>query len=156
MAKQGRPTKYLPEYDDQAYKLCLLKTTDKDLANFFDVEESTINNWKIDHPSFLESLKAGKIRADSEVAAKLHERATGYSHEEDKIFCNANGEVTVVKTTKHYPPDTGAAFIWLKNRANWVDKNEVELSGALSFAEALAEATKDKKDSIDKEQKPSQ
>ena len=120
----GRPTDYKTEYTEQAYKLCLLGATDKDMANFFGVCEATINNWKKECPEFLESLKRGKIKADAEVAKSLFHRATGYEHPEDKIFCT-NGEVTTVKTIKHYPPDTAAAFIWLKNRAGWRDKQEV-------------------------------
>lgn len=121
----GQPTKYKPEYNNQAYKLCLLGSTDKQLGDFFEVDESTINNWKIAHPKFLESIKKGKVVADAEVAEKLYHRALGYEHPEDKIFCT-DGKVTTVKTTKHYPPDTAAAFIWLKNRAGWKDKQEHE------------------------------
>ena len=120
----GRLTDYKEEYEEQAYKLCLLGATDKEMADFFDVCEATINNWKIQYPAFLESLKNGKVKADAEVAKSLYHRALGYKHLEDKIFCT-NGEVTTVETTKHYPPDTAAAFIWLKNRAGWKDKQEV-------------------------------
>lgn len=120
----GRPTDYKAEYTEQAYKLCLLGATDKNMAEFFGVCEATINNWKNEHPEFLGSLKKGKIKADAEVAAKLFHRATGYEHPEDKIFCT-DGRVTTVRTIKHYPPDTAAAFIWLKNRAGWRDKQEV-------------------------------
>jgi len=120
----GRPTDYKTEYEEQAYKLCLLGATDKDMADFFGVCEATINNWKNEYPAFLESLKRGKIKADAEVAKSLYHRALGYEHPEDKIFCT-NGDVTTVETIKHYPPDTAAAFIWLKNRAGWRDKQEV-------------------------------
>lgn len=120
----GRPTDYKVEYVEQAFRLCLLGATDKDMADFFDVCEDTINEWKKVHPEFSESLKRGKIKADAEVANSLYHRALGYEHPEDKIFCT-NGEVTTVETIKHYPPDTAAAFIWLKNRAGWRDKQEV-------------------------------
>lgn len=36
----GRPTKYKKEYDDQAFKLCLLGATDKEIADFFEVNRS--------------------------------------------------------------------------------------------------------------------
>lgn len=127
MAKkaQGRPSRYKKEYDEQARKLCLLGATDKELADFFDVAESTINLWKIKHKSFSESLKEGKQIADANIADKLYNRALGYSHPEDKIF-NDNGVALVVPTTKHYPPDVTAAIFWLKNRqpSNWRDKPE--------------------------------
>lgn len=40
MSKGGRPTKYKEEYTDQAYKLCLLGATDKEMADFFERDRS--------------------------------------------------------------------------------------------------------------------
>lgn len=121
----ARPTKYKTEYCKLAYKLCLLKATDAQIGDALEVDERTINRWKIEYPKFRQSLKDGKEKADADVAKALYHRAVGYSHPEDKIFCT-NGVVTTVKTIKHYPPDTAAAFIWLKNRAGWTDKQETE------------------------------
>lgn len=119
----GRPTDYKEEYNEQAYKLCLLGATDAELADFFNVVESTINLWKLNHPLFSESIKGGKMQADSEVANKLFKRATGYEHEDVdiKMF---EGEIIQTKLIKHYPPDTAAGIFWLKNRqkTKWMDK----------------------------------
>lgn len=125
----GRPSKYKTEYAEQAYKLCLLGATDKELADFFEVDERTINRWKDDVPEFCQSLKRGKYEADATIASKLYHRAKGYEHPEDKIF-NDNGEPLVVPTIKHYPPDTTAAIFWLKNRqpAKWRDKTEQDVN----------------------------
>lgn len=125
----ARPSKYKEEYSEQAYKLCLLGATDKDLANFFEVDEATINRWK-DKPEFCESLKRGKMEADAVIAQKLFHRAKGYEHPEDKIF-NDSGTPLIVPTTKHYAPDTTAAIFWLKNRQPklWRDKQEIETTG---------------------------
>lgn len=125
----GRPTKYIDEYAEQTYKLCLLGATDKDLADFFSVAESTINEWKTNHSEFSESIKRGKKKADAEVAESLYKRACGYSHPEVKVFNNL-GQPLIVPLVKHYPPDTAAAFIWLKNRAGWKDKQEVDIGSA--------------------------
>ena len=48
----GRPTLFKEEYLEQAYKLCLLGATDADLADFFGVDEDTINLWKRTHKDF--------------------------------------------------------------------------------------------------------
>jgi len=45
--KVGRPTDYKEDFNEQAYKLCLLGAIDKDLADFFDIAESTLNEWKL-------------------------------------------------------------------------------------------------------------
>ncbi|MCO6427132.1 hypothetical protein [Nitrosomonas communis] len=75
----------------------------------------------------MESINKGKLEADSKVAESLYKRATGYSHPDTHVS-NYQGEITLTEITKHYPPDTAAAFIWLKNRqpSKWKDKVEVK------------------------------
>ena len=130
MAKKspGQPTKYREQYNEQARKLCLMGYTDKDLAGFFEVAESTINNWKIEHPSFLESLKLGKEVADAEVTASLYQRATGYSHTETKVF-NNQGEIVTHDVKRIYPPDPISIKYWLNNRQpeRWREKVETDV-----------------------------
>ena len=141
MAEVGRPSSYNDKTSEQAYKLCLLGSTDAQLADFFEVSETTINNWKHEHPEFLESIKRGKSIADAEVANSLFQRAKGYSHPEEKIF-NNNGEEMRVKTIKHYPPDAVSAIFWLKNRQKdgWRDKQTVEHEVSDSVAERIVRA----------------
>ena len=134
----GRPTDYKEEFVEQVYKLCLLGATDIEIADFFDVCEDTINNWKKEHEEFFVSLKNGKLLADADIANSLYNRAKGYEHAEAKIF-NDQGTPLVVDTIKHYPPDTGACALWLKNRQpkKWRDKIEVDnkISGELTVNE---------------------
>lgn len=121
----GRPTKYLISFIPQVYKLSLLGATDKEISDFFEISESTLNEWKIKYPKFSESIKRGKQIADGEVADKLFKRATGYEHPEVDIKVIKN---KIVKTilTKHYPPDPTSMIFWLKNRQKkkWRDKFE--------------------------------
>lgn len=125
----GRPSKYKPEYNDLAYKFCLLHATDEKLAEFFEVDEATINRWKVDYPEFCKSIKEGKEIADMEVAKSLVHRAKGYSHKEDKIFLH-EGQPVIVPTVKHYAPDTLAAMYWLNNRNpnRWKQKQEIDIN----------------------------
>ncbi len=108
-------SRYLPEYNEQVFRLCLLGSTDKMLADYFDVSEQTINNWKRNHPDFFESIKRGKLSADANVALGLYERAIGCSHVATHIS-DFEGNVTATDYVKHYPPDTKAAITWLRNR----------------------------------------
>lgn len=133
----GRPTKYKKEYNDMVVKLCLMGATDKKIADFFNVAESTINLWKLKEPEFSESIKKGKIVADANVAASLYKRATGYevtTQKAIKVRTHKNGEgshedVKVVTVKESFPPDTTAIIFWLKNRVSDVynDKHQIEL-----------------------------
>lgn len=126
----GRPTEYRYEYAAQAERLCkLLGATDAQLAEFFGVTEQTINNWKLAHEEFFESIRRGKVFADAVIAEALFHRAKGYSHSAVKIMQD-KGEPLVVDYVEHYPPDTAAASLWLRNRQpeKWRDKVETEHS----------------------------
>lgn len=125
----GRPSAYRKEYAEQAYKFCLLGADDARLAHLFEVSEQTINAWKTAHPEFLESLKKGKDLADAEIAQSLFHRAKGYSHPEVDIKV-IDGRIVQTPLVKHYPPDTGAAMAWLKNRqsSKWRDRQDVNHS----------------------------
>lgn len=127
----GRPTRYRKEFAEQAEKLCRLGATDVELADFFGIDERTLNRWKQNHREFCQSLKEGKSQADAEVASKLFKRATGYSHSDTK-FATHEGKITDAREyTKHYPPDTIACIFWLKNRRPdlWRDKIGHEHTG---------------------------
>lgn len=123
--EEGRPTKYEAKYNKQAEKLCKLGATDKEMADFFEIVESTLNLWKKEYPKFSESIKKGKLFADANVAESLYKRATGYSHPEVDIRV-INDRIVTTALTKHYPPDTAALIFWLKNRQKkkWRDKIE--------------------------------
>ena len=122
---RGRPTKYRAEFAEQARRLALLGQTDAEMAAFFGCSEASFHRWKKVHKDFCESIKAGKADADSKVADALYQRAIGYSHPDTHIS-NYQGKITARPLTKHYPPDTAAAFIWLKNRQpdKWRDRIE--------------------------------
>lgn len=128
-AKRGRPSGYLPPYARQAFKLCLLGATDAQLADFFGCNQTTLYRWQARVPEFRKSITRGKLAADAEVAHSLYQRALGYSHKAEKIVYQraevlGEGETAEIqpghfeRTTfvEHYPPDTPAASLWLRNR----------------------------------------
>lgn len=140
-AKAGRPSAFKPEYCEQARKLCLLGLIDKELAEYFEVSEQTLNTWKHAHPEFLESLKKGKQFADAEVSASLYQRAVGYEHDDTALHV-VDKVVVATPIRKIYPPETVAAIFWLKNRqlGKWRDKVEQDVKVThRTLAEELAE-----------------
>lgn len=142
----GRPTDYRPEYPEQAFKQCLAGATDEQLAQFFGVNEDTINQWKRKHPAFSERLRAGKEVACGEVANALYRAALGYERTVEKVV---DGEVVACK--EDVPGDVGAMKYFLNNRSgrsgrHW--KNDPEVSVEVNNetlrlpAEIIAEARK--------------
>lgn len=155
--KGGRPTAYKEEYDKQAEKLCLLGATDAELADFFEVTETTINNWKNDYPSFFESIKRGKQLADANVADRLYQRAIGYEHDSEEIKVINIGDfqqaVERVPVRKIYPPDATSAIFWLKNRQpkKWRDKQEIDMNNNVSYTNLTPEEAKKLAKDLDSE-----
>lgn len=117
--------KYCPEFAEQAYKLCRLGATDWDIAEFFEVNTTTIWRWQARYPEFHEALKRAKDAADDRVERSLYSRATGYTFDSVKVM-NVDGEVVKVPIIEHVPPEVTACIFWLKNRrpAEWRDKTD--------------------------------
>ena len=145
--KCGRPTKYKDEYNLQAEKMCKLGATDIELADFFNVCEDTIYEWKNVYVAFSESIKKGKDIFDTRnVENSLRTRAQGLTVTEERQTTRKlklddqnpdeiEGEIIdTTITKKELPPDTAAAIFWLKNRDSkrWKDKQDVEHSGEIT------------------------
>jgi hypothetical protein len=129
----ARPSKYRPEYVEQAQKLCALGATDNDVAEFFGVQARTIYRWQNEHPEFCQSLKVGKEEADTRVVRSLYHRANGYTFDAVKIFMPAShSEPVYAPYREHVPPDVTACIFWLKNRRPdlWRDKVDHAHGGA--------------------------
>lgn len=133
----GRPTKFKPEFVEQARKLAALGATDREVAEFFGVNERSLNRWKHDHEEFCQSLKVGKDTADQRVEQALYRRAIGYT-QDDTHFSSYEGSVTQTAYVKQIPPDTTAAIFWLKNRKpdEWREKAHVEHEGTVEVTDA--------------------
>lgn len=130
MAKRevGRPTKYKKTYAKMAKKICSIwPAIDSELAEFFEVDEDTIYEWKKVHPEFSESIKWGKAVQDGLVEKKLFERAVGYNFTQEKITHLGDR----VQIEQHVIPDVTAQKFWLNNRRadRWQDKSSTELTG---------------------------
>ena len=137
---RGRPPKYRPEFAERVTDLCLLGATNEELAKVFGVTTPpSIAGW-IPVPNFREAIKQGRELADAQVARALYLKATGQWTQPavkiaTKIEILPDGtEIKaehIVPYVEHFPPDTAAAFIWLKNRQphRWRDKKEVHETG---------------------------
>jgi hypothetical protein len=131
--RTGRPTLYRPELCELARRLALLGLTETEMADAFNVDVGTLIEWKARHREFREAIERGGVHADAKVAESTYHRALGYRHPAVKIFQGTpEGGPVIVPYTEHYPPDTQAASLWLRNRqgARWRDKQEVDVKGS--------------------------
>jgi len=121
----GRPSKYRPEFVEQAKKLCRLGATDLEIADFFGITVRTLFNWKNEHDDFFHALNESKTIPDERVERSLFHRAIGYEHDEVDIRV-IDHQIVKTPIRKYYPPDTTACIFWLKNRRPdlWRDKRE--------------------------------
>ncbi len=117
---------------DRLEKLAKLSLTDREIADVLGVTENQLKAWRRRHPAVGNAIKRGRHIADSNVVESLYRMAIGYTVPDEVVKVNGDGKVTIVETTKFYPPNPVAAFFWLKNRQSehWRDKREVEQTGA--------------------------
>lgn len=128
----GRPTLYRDEFCEQAERLARIGLIDVELAEFFEVSEATINNWKKEHPRFLESIRAGKRTMDANVESRLLKRALGYEFTETK---RCNGELTEFE--RHCPADVRAQQFWLTNRQPEKWRNRTDVKADVNVSERV-------------------
>lgn len=118
---------FRPELPGQVYRLALLGLTKAQTAEVIGISERTFHDWLCDRAEIAESWFKGGAYADAQVARALYQRATGAVTPDTHVTV-INEKVTITPLDKHHPPETRAAFLWLKNRRGeyWKDKVEVE------------------------------
>lgn len=111
---------------ERAFRMAFLGSSNEQIAESLGINIGTFYEWLNLYPSLSEAIKRGKLDPVGAVKAALFHRAIGYSHPSEEISVSF-GSVTRVPVIKHYPPDTAAAFIYLKNTdpENWRDKREI-------------------------------
>ena len=139
--KPGRIGSYRDEFLRQAYLLARMGATDVWIAEFFDVDVSTVDYWKKNKSDFRSALKKGKWEWDFKAVDSLTRRVTGYEDTETEISERVNllGQKIKLRkvTTKYVPPDVRAIMYWLSNRQKslWADvthKTDVKVEGEIT------------------------
>ena len=122
MTTMGRPTLFHPAMCEEAHNYCLLGATNDQLAGFFGVSSSTIDNWIAGRRDFEAAVKSGRVIADAKVARSLYVRAVGYDRTVEREVI-LGGELKPVTSTVHYPANVQACIFWLRHRRrqSWCD-----------------------------------
>ena len=111
----GRPSKLKTINLEQLKFLVDKGCTDEEICTFFKISRSTFYLYQQTNKDFSDTIKAWKVSADDIVERSLFERAKGYTHKSEQVFCYL-GKIKRATIIKQYPPDTVACIIWLKNR----------------------------------------
>ncbi len=126
--------KYKSEYAETARKLCAqCGYIEIQLAEWFDVTEKTINNWKLTHPDFAEALRVGKAETDDLVERATVQHICGYYVEVDEM--DRFGDVKLIR--KWVAGNPHAGIKWLNARRPEVYREKKEVKHALSMDEAF-------------------
>jgi hypothetical protein len=124
-----RTETYNDHYPELAYRFSLLAPSYDGIAYLFGVDTRTLKSWAKDHPEFAQEISRGREDADSLVAKKLFQRATGYTGRK-QVAHVINGEVIKTDLEEDIAPDTKAALAWLERRRNdwWGSKEKLDIS----------------------------
>ncbi|MBK7366087.1 MAG: hypothetical protein IPI97_14305 [Nitrosomonas sp.] len=118
--KDGKVKKRAAYSDDmpsKAYAMGLLGLSNDQIAEAFGIQRSTLYEWADLNQPLADALSDSREIADSKVALSLWERANGSKVLEVKTyFDEKTGQIVKENVIKEYPPETGAAMAWLKNR----------------------------------------
>lgn len=121
---------YRPEFAEEARKRALMRASDEDLAQHFDIPLATFNEWRATIPEFAEAVRYGRKMGDADVVDGLNQAAAGFSCEVVKIFrpFAASEEPIRAGYMQHRPPHTPAGIFWLINRLpnDWQQKVVIE------------------------------
>ena len=114
----GRPTKYKPDYHPQkARELAEQGLIDKQIADFFGIDESTLYNWKREYLEFFQAVEEGKQPQLKEIEEAAYKAALWNQIEEETIYYDKEGNETGKKIIKKpLPPNSKIACLMLMSR----------------------------------------
>jgi hypothetical protein len=137
VAKHGGRTKFKNDFMRQVYYLAKGGFRTIDIAEFFNVDASTIELWKQSNKEFLKAYREGTYMMGFKAVESLTQRLLGYDYVEVEKSQHLDKWGKVHELTKvvhkHMPPDVEAIKFYLKNRFkdNWSDTTRTEIEAHL-------------------------
>lgn len=125
----GRPSLYNEVEHPRAIRLLAGKwMSQRDIAEEFGINHSTLVDWLAEHPELAAQWRLGREDCTDKIERTLEERANGFKHASEKIFV-VRGKIKRVKTIEQYPPDATSMKFWLTNRRpkDWQEKSTVHV-----------------------------
>lgn len=133
-AKRGPKSKYDARYHPMAAKkLAAQGLVLAQIADFFDITEPTIYEWKKIYPEFAEAIEEGKADPIKQVENALFKASIGHNVKVKKPVVVGDGEgvahVEYCDYEEYHAPVVSAQKYFLNNRASdkWKEKHEITL-----------------------------
>lgn len=137
---KGRPTRYRPEYANQARQAYALGACDEDIARFFEIDISTFYRWRHRHADFAAACVIGREHADNRVEMSLYQRAIGYDYTAERAFMFSTWtDPVIARFTRRVLGDPRTALQWLRLRRGEAWRGS-EDAAKTALAEILEEA----------------
>ena len=147
--KGGRPTKWRPEFTEQAKILMLEGFSLAKLAKFFKINPKTLHEWMKEKEEFRNTINDARDLYDSgQVEISTLKAARGFyftettsenkfvieKDEEGKEIGDEYKERMTKKIKKYVTPNPTMNIFWLKNRhpERWQDVQKQDHSGAVT------------------------
>jgi len=123
--EEEKSSEYQDIFAAHVYKLLNLGVDNKGIAQFLEVSEDLLNEWRNTIPDIFEAFKQGEKNQNDQVTASLFKRAVGFSYMEKSTEVS-NGMFKEKTTLKTVLPETNAAKFWLLNREpeKWKENTE--------------------------------
>ena len=127
MPVAGRPATIPKRIRSLAAILGSRGATVAEFADAVGMTDRTVRNWFRNYPEFADAFKFAALRHfDERVERSLAERALGYEFDSEEIKV-IDGKVVRVPVRRRFPPDVGAATLYLTNRMPHKYKRMVEV-----------------------------
>lgn len=137
--RRGRKSLFRKLMYDEGQRLAGLGLVMEEIADFWNINRSTLNRWAKNKPDFKAALKKGRIAADVTVEKSLFKRAIGYEFVETHYKETVVGRGATARTIRYkdkevaklMAADVTAQIFWLKNRRpeKWRDDRGLSLFG---------------------------
>ena len=110
------------------------------IANCLGIHYDTLNEKKKEFSEFSESIKEGQAQGIGIITSKLFGRGKGVTLSKT-VTVEKDGKSESTTTTTDILPDVTAQIFYLKNRAGWTDRSEIDHSIGLGHNGGVSRAS---------------
>lgn len=131
--KPGPKGYFEPSMIGEVYKLARFGMTNQEIADFYEISISSIENYQRSIPEFKKALQKGRLYDSLKAVASLHKQVLGYEvqeREEREVVTKSGIQTLITTKTKYIQPNITATIYLLKTRHGdkWMDVFKAEFT----------------------------